>query len=693
MLIFAAVALMLWPYYGLMAPLIDEAATPESPASYSIVDKNSSVATPQIQRTLTVSNERTEASKYCRIEECKTVSCSSISREYDSGAIAGNFIETVYKVNCKNSESVNLSFDGCRFTANTLRKNWLPTNVSIEQLTLDRCSLSEIEDDAFSEPIYEETKRIALTNNKLSSLRKASFRGLSALQQLTVRDNVVKQAEYNLLENVAGSLTSLELNSVIDDPSVLRNITGGSTRLKIRLLSLQGNTLAAIDRKLFEGVPVIESLYLDNSRIGTVSRDTLRPMASWLLQLTLNNNDIRSLPEGLFEAVLYRQRSFLMTVDSNPWCCDCKLRWMQHLFRTNTSIVSTMPVCSTPEINAGKSFANANFCPSDTTVPNTVSVEDAWNRTTVQGSGTTEAIVSGGYDLNCSIPETITETTGIRKLLSSDIHLPSRLYDFYVQEILNRSIMIHLPRLDKGVELLWFANNDVDQSLGCAKNVKDSYLVQGTHPQTTYTICLLNDSTTIVTVSPLNCLAVTTRSTYESSVWLTNANRRLAFLTLSLASFLCFVLGAFVAFLVVRRNPSLLRGSKRVMLVKRRNVDVIVLPKGVAMVAKKRVCGSMALVSNKLYEDGYITPLPPIPTPVPRERASRASLQSDWNSYVSEIESMDTDYWRTKRWNNESRKQKLDAPPLPPHPFNAIPSVSLTMDSLNKDSVYQAITI
>lgn len=590
---------------------------------------------------------------------------------------------------------MKLSIEDCEFSDNTLRKNWLSVNLSIEELTLNRCSLKEIEDDAFASPIYEKTSKIIIVNNKIASLRKAMFRHLEALQELSIQENMVKSAEFNLLEEVAGSLTNLELCQAINDREVLKNITGADELFKLKLLSLYGNVISRIDEKLFAGVSKIESLYLHDSDIATVSRDVLKPMASSILLLTLNRNKITSLPEGLLDSAISSAKRFHIYVENNPWHCDCNLKWMQDFVEDHSSMIDN-PICNTPPMNAGKSFAVANFScdESSITIPTTIlntglsgSVEhdsNQNNRTSTPRifSTTTTNNNNDKIRVTCNATDTFLQTYNSRKLQSTtDVQFYPRFPNFYVSKILDTSILVNLPNLTQsGVTLLWFDNNNVYSSVRCARNAKRSYLVEDIDPQATYTICLLDDNGKFI--SPLNCLAVTTRPAYESRTWLTNADKTLV-LSLSIASLLLlFFVGGFLSFLLIRRYPTLLRGSKRVMLVKRWNVDAIVLPRGVDANQKWQRRRSYV---GKSHEDGYVTPLPPVGIPR-RASRSRASSQSDRNSYVSPMETNET---QLDLWGLERRKSI--APPVPPHPSSMIPSVSGTDSKYER--AYQVFTV
>ncbi|KAK1128941.1 hypothetical protein K0M31_020077 [Melipona bicolor] len=656
-------------------------------SNFSIENQQSSTSksSSKFQQTLGgIIGRRT--TNYCQIQTCDAVSCSNIP--YDSGTVVSDFIENKFKVDCNRAKSVKLSLDGCEFPENTLRSNWLGTNLSIEELTFTSCSLGEIEDDAFSLPIYKRTRTITMVKNRLTTLRKATLRHLEALQALNIREDVIESAEFNLLEEAAGSLTTLDLTQAINDREVLRNITGGTALLSsVEILRLSGNTLSTIDAGLFAGVPKVKSLYLDNSNIKTVSSDTLKPMASSIEQLILHDNNIAWLPEGLLDSV-NKPNVFRMIVRNNSWHCVCSLKWLKD-FVENQSNAEYL-ICKTPRENANKLFSQADFCPRSTTVLETTESTQHWTTSTQQTQSSEQTTQTtptlpvnvGTVHVTCNHTESHAQTFNTRKLLSTEFRFASRFPNFYVSEILDHSIQVSLPDFSEGVTLFWFDNENVINSLGCAK-ARHSYQLQDIDQQTAYTICLLDDNSD--KVSPLNCLAVTTKSTYESGAWLTNADKSLVLLVLTLSLILLFLVGGILSFLLIRRHPTLLRGSKRVMIVKRRNVDAIVLPKGVDIDEGKQEEG-------KPHEDDYVTPLPPKRMLVSgTSRLSRRSSQSDRNSYISQMETTESQLalWGLTRLRSEQEKQKSIAPPLPPHPSDSIPSVSQTIDTKN-DRVYEA---
>ncbi|XP_076754273.1 uncharacterized protein LOC143425414 [Xylocopa sonorina] len=691
-------AFSLWIRYALWGVLKDQ-TTEDSGLAGDLkddIDEESS----RFQRITNDSIEQAATPTYCRITPCNAVSCSSIPRNIDPGTVASKFIESDFKFQCENFQSVALSFDSCVFPGNTLRKDWLRTSVSIEELTFSSCSLREIEDDAFLSSIYDQTRKVTMINNNLAALRASMFRHLNKLQGLVIQRNLIKSAEFNLLEPLASSLTSLELDEAIDDREVLRNITGTPDGLwNLQMLSLRGNSIPVIDAQLFTGVSAVKSLYLDNSKVKTVSDDVLKPMISSIVQMMLNDNNIASLPEGLANSLLNAvdyHANFKLGIHNNPWRCECDLKWMQDLIRSHLSMLVQIPTCKTPQINAGMSFTTAEFCyPTSSTV--TVTTPRHTKPDSTEPDKTTTPMpttIKETVEVTCTSAYDRLSTVGSRKLLSADtLPFQSRFPNFSISNVHDESLLVQLPDMDDGVTLFWFSNDDTNRSLSCVKNVNSSYLVRNIDPDTTYTICLLNDNEG--TASPLNCLAATTNPTYGARTWLTNSDKSLVFIACALSVILLLIVGGVLSFLTVMRHPKLLRGNKRVMVVKHRNVDAIVLPRGVDMNDEKQGRENEAPYESKSQTDGYVVPLPPARKSLtPMSRRSEMSLHSDEHSYVSEIEPTESqlDSWRLLRMKSDLEKEKSVAPPLPPHPSDAIPSLSLAVDT--KDELdYQMFTV
>ncbi|XP_014481504.1 PREDICTED: SLIT and NTRK-like protein 1 [Dinoponera quadriceps] len=146
-------------------------------------------------------------------------------------------------------------------------------------------------------------------------------------------------------------------------------------------------------------------------------------------------------------------------------------------------------------------------------------------------------------------------------------------------------------------------------------------------------------------------------------------------------------LSALLMFVIVRRHPTILRGSKRIVIVKREIPDVMILPKGVSSDAIESMNkNTISTISRNLKEDEYIVPLPPIRNPTRKNsRSSASSVPSD-TSYISSIEPTlsQLDSWQLKRSKYTSRE--TESPPLPPYPHpNIAQPLSIVLDMDEND--------
>ncbi|KAG7212333.1 hypothetical protein KM043_012655 [Ampulex compressa] len=677
--IFTVASLFTLPYYE--AHNTTEVSTRE----YEATSRKQS----EILRTLDVSTMTIFTRAYCTTTHCTTIKCSVIPANLNPGKVAGDYIESVFKKDCALIKSITLIFHYCPFPGNVLQKNWLETDVSIDQLSFESCSLSQIDDEAFALGIYEETRKIAIANNKVASLSRATFRYFKNLQELMVRENTIRQAEFDLLKDVSETLEILQLDAAIDDPKVLRNITGGSLLSKVQILSLRDNSIPIIDHEMFAGLPKIQSLYIERSEVNFVLPYAFRSIEKSLVLLTMNDNAISTLPEGLFDSMLQQHETFTLTIDNNPWHCDCNLKWMQELIRYHPTVVNRVPICKTPNRNALLTFSRATFC--NETSPATNAEGTTTEKYLTTGTKKPKTTPEDDHTKKPLHPlantcESLLDDTQLRISISGPrTILWSKCPCFGISELANGSIFVSVYRPTHQGTLLWYDSDfslESSDNINCVSNVTRSHTITEVRPQKTYTICILGNLES--DVSSLSCLGLTTRPDYEDRIWLSIGDKDVVLsCSIAILVVLC-LLSALIVYLLVRRYPTLLRGSKRVMIVKRRNLDTIVLPRGVQVGEGDSSRRNEDQEDSKgSKEDGYVTPLPPV-RPLVRQdsRVSRMSLQSDGLSYVSGIEPTLAQLasWRAME------TYRVNVPPSPPHRPNKTRSLTAKI-SEKKSSV------
>ena len=123
-------------------------------------------------------------------------------------------------------------------------------------------------------------------------------------------------------------------------------------------------------------------------------------------------------------------------------------------------------------------------------------------------------------------------------------------------------------------------SNMEDKSIKCA-DVQTSREVYITNlkPGTTYTFCYsCIQNNFFIFNTPFNCKSHQMPLRGEDETWLYNNQKILTISITFLVLLITLMSGMIATYLMIRRMPSLLRGSKRVIMVSNRTTDVMVMP-------------------------------------------------------------------------------------------------------------------
>ncbi|KAM8970236.1 leucine-rich repeat transmembrane protein FLRT1 [Sarcophilus harrisii] len=209
----------------------------------------------------------------------------------------------------------------------------------LEKLHLDDNSVStvSIEDDAFADS--KQLKLLFLSRNHLSSIPSGLPR---TLEELRLDDNRISTIPLHAFKGLS-SLRRLVLDGnllanqrIADDTfSRLQNLTE---------LSLVRNSLAAPPLNLPSAH--LQKLYLQDNAISHIPYNTLAKMRE-LERLDLSNNNLTSLPRGLFDDLDNLSQLLLR---NNPWFCGCGLMWLRDWVKARASVVNVRGLmCQGPE--------------------------------------------------------------------------------------------------------------------------------------------------------------------------------------------------------------------------------------------------------------------------------------------------------------------------------------------------------
>ncbi|KAJ9592208.1 hypothetical protein L9F63_001209 [Diploptera punctata] len=212
--------------------------------------------------------------------------------------------------------------------------------------------------------------------------------------------------------------------------------------------------------------------------------------------------------------------------------------------------------------------------------------------------------------------------------------------------------------------LLWMYDKDNDIQCNFTAFKEDSCESSGlyiakfkTQPSTSYTVCAasINEDS----LSPLNCRAHTTMAEESERAWLLNDEQVIVWSIFATVILICFVFGGALVYILIRRYPRLIKGNKRVIIVRQRPWDVMVMPKEYYYTTKGEDCTRFRRNSETSYytartsSTSYVTAIQPTPVQLISWKFNRM-----WNRLTSDGE---------KPGPSRTLPSK-EPPPLPPYP-------------------------
>jgi hypothetical protein len=154
------------------------------------------------------------------------------------------------------------------------------------------------------------------------------------------------------------------------------------------------------------------------------------------------------------------------------------------------------------------------------------------------------------------------------------------------------------------LEITNMSQEKIQNSLHCQIVVSSKILVRNLVSSTVYTFCVLIKYQPII--SPFQCKSKQTKTPFSRQTWIYQEQKMLILTSFLVIIFVALFIGVVMTYLLIRRMPTLMRGSKRVVMVNNRKTDVMVLPSGSRNNSWQKETSS----SIKLEPPTYLTPLP-----------------------------------------------------------------------------------
>ncbi|XP_076462560.1 peroxidasin-like isoform X2 [Babylonia areolata] len=120
----------------------------------------------------------------------------------------------------------------------------------------------------------------------------------------------------------------------------------------LNTLLLNNNEIERIEEGAFDGLPELRYLYLYKNNLVSLESKTFEGLSK-LEQLFLHSNQISRLPKGVFSYTPHLRR---LRLDSNALVCDCDMMWLADMLKEKHGYTQAAATCQYPQNLQGRSL-------------------------------------------------------------------------------------------------------------------------------------------------------------------------------------------------------------------------------------------------------------------------------------------------------------------------------------------------
>lgn len=207
------------------------------------------------------------------------------------------------------------------------------------------------------------------------------------------------KAEPKILEPMAGTLTKLVLQEIGNDSNanqfIPNDFTGSTPLSNLKSLTMKYNNIKSLNFSSFSGVKALSELNLANSRIELLNVNTFDFASSTLRTIQLQNNLLKTLPDGIFDNLQIGVEKIKINLKNNLWHCDCDLIYLQNKVIEYPGVFQDVATCWTPDDLRDVEIKTVDLCPNtDEPTDTTPLFNSSTSAATTKRSGTEPVIKS-----------------------------------------------------------------------------------------------------------------------------------------------------------------------------------------------------------------------------------------------------------------------------------------------------------
>lgn len=367
--------------------------------------------------------------------------------------------------------------------------------------------------------------------------------------------------------------------------------------MKLTTVDFSSNYFKAIlGQTSFTGLQKCQILYLNSCRISAIGAGAFDNLHN-IEMIYLHNNYLVTLPAGLFRNIISLENPRpRINLQDNLWHCDCSAEDIRELIIRDMLV--TDPVCDSPEYFKYKTFTELeSHCAteydsnSENVVSNStgLSVKSLNKSEDISGfvyvsngcyngnetsSDSSFKLISPVYGHECS--EQNFRISGFDRVASfarSNDHMVLQNSWIKFTYFLKTSSysMIQIGAIDaEHYGIVWYQSTCPNE-VYCVDDVPAILRIYNIDLNANYVICPILLSSGII--ENTNCIYF-----HHPTFDIEDAYNKLHILLYIGTAIVCLVFGAICVYGLIRKHPHLLKGSKRILFVKHKTVDALVLP-------------------------------------------------------------------------------------------------------------------